>query len=81
MTLENMQENRLKAYREELLLSKAELARAAGISHLTIRRIEEGYSCRLETQRKFTLVFHSNVKLVFKGQGRFCIRVYIDDFH
>ena len=33
-------------------MSKAELARKAGVSALTISRIEKGLSCRLETKRK-----------------------------
>jgi predicted transcriptional regulator len=34
------------------LISVAELARRAGISTLTITRIEKGAACRLETKRK-----------------------------
>lgn len=41
--------------REERLMSKAELARKAGVSPLTIGRIEKGYCCRLETMRKIIL--------------------------
>jgi len=47
--------NSLKKYREKLLLSKAELARKAGISTLTIDRVEKGKDCRLETKRKIIL--------------------------
>jgi len=47
--------NPLKRYREEILMSKAELARKAGISTLTIDRVEKGKSCRLETKRKIIL--------------------------
>jgi DNA-binding XRE family transcriptional regulator len=47
--------NPLKSYREKLFLSKAELARKAGISTLTIDRVEKGKSCRLETKRKIIL--------------------------
>jgi len=47
--------NSLKRYREKLLMSKAELARNAGLSALTIDRIEKGKSCRLETKRKIIL--------------------------
>jgi len=36
-------------------MSKAELARKAGISSLTIDRIEKGKDCRLETKRKIIL--------------------------
>ncbi|MFQ5428016.1 MAG: helix-turn-helix transcriptional regulator [Thermodesulfobacteriota bacterium] len=47
-----MSENRLKMYRERILLSKTELARKAGLSTLTINRIEKGFPCRLDTKRK-----------------------------
>lgn len=45
----------LRRIREEHLLSKAELARRAGISPLTIDRIERGERCRLDTKRKIIL--------------------------
>ncbi|MBF0475240.1 MAG: helix-turn-helix transcriptional regulator [Deltaproteobacteria bacterium] len=44
--------SKLKKVREELLMSKAELARKAGISPLTVDRIEKGMDCRMETKRK-----------------------------
>jgi DNA-binding XRE family transcriptional regulator len=47
--------NSLKKHREKVLMSKAELARKAGLSALTIDRIEKGKSCRLETKRKIIL--------------------------
>lgn len=47
--------NKLKAIRESRLMSKSELARKAGVSSLTIDRIERGESCRLETMRKIIL--------------------------
>ena len=47
--------NRLKHAREELLMSKAELARKAGVSPITIDRIEKGKLCRMETKRKILL--------------------------
>ncbi len=50
-----MSRNRLKDVRESLLLSKAELARRAEVSPITISRIEKGMSCRLDTQRKILL--------------------------
>ena len=36
-------------------MSKAELARKAGVSSLTIDRVERGEPCRLETMRKIIL--------------------------
>ena len=50
-----MGQNIVKQIREELLMSKAELARKAGVSPLTIDRIEKGKNCRMETRRKIIL--------------------------
>jgi DNA-binding XRE family transcriptional regulator len=36
-------------------MSKAELARKAGISVLTIDRVERGEDCRMDTKRKIIL--------------------------
>ena len=47
--------NRVKQIRESLLMSKAELARKADVSPLTITRIERGFPCRMETMRKIIL--------------------------
>ena len=47
--------NRVREIRESMLISKAELARRAGVSPLTIDRIESGHNCRLETKRKIIL--------------------------
>lgn len=47
--------NTVKDIREELLMSKAELARKAGVSPLTIDRVERGKNCRMETKRKIIL--------------------------
>ncbi len=44
--------NKLKKLREFKLMSKAELARRAGLSPVTINRIEKGLVCRIDTQRK-----------------------------
>ena len=52
---EKYNRNHLKSYREKVFISKAELARNAGISPLTIDRIEGGKVCRLETKRKIIL--------------------------
>ncbi len=50
-----MGHNFVREIREKLGLSKAELARKAEISPLTIDRIEKGKSCRIETKRKIIL--------------------------
>ena len=44
--------NNLRHYRIENMMSKAELARKAGLSVLTVARIEKGYGCRMDTKRK-----------------------------
>jgi DNA-binding XRE family transcriptional regulator len=53
--------NIVRKIREELLMSKAELARKAGVSSLTIDRIEKGKSCRMETKRKIILALGYNL--------------------
>jgi DNA-binding XRE family transcriptional regulator len=52
---ETLGRNIVRKIREELLMSKAELARKAGVSSLTIDRIEKGKTCRMETKRKIIL--------------------------
>jgi DNA-binding XRE family transcriptional regulator len=47
--------NNVQQLREDRLMSKAELARRAGVSVLTIDRVERGSSCRLDTKRKIIL--------------------------
>ena len=47
--------NNVRKIRESKMLSKTELARMAGISPLTIDRIERGKSCRLATKRKILM--------------------------
>lgn len=53
--MQPMSNNSLKKTRESLLMSKAELARQANISPITISRIENGLPCRLDTKRKIIL--------------------------
>jgi DNA-binding XRE family transcriptional regulator len=47
--------NRVREIREAQLMSKAELARKAGVSPVTIDRIENGAECRMSTKRKIIL--------------------------
>lgn len=51
----NSKSNNVRRLREDQLMSKAELARRAGVSVLTIDRIERGESCRMDTKRKIIL--------------------------
>jgi DNA-binding XRE family transcriptional regulator len=50
-----MPRNNVQRIREGLMMSKAELARKAGLSTLTIDRLEAGRPCRLDTKRKVLL--------------------------
>ena len=62
--------NTVRIMREKRLMSKAELARSAGISPLTVDKIEKGMSCRIEIKRKIILAFGydlSDKGLVFKN--------------
>ena len=44
--------NNTRRLRMERMMSKAELARRAGVSTLTIDRVERGMKCRMDTKRK-----------------------------
>ncbi|MDR0881816.1 MAG: helix-turn-helix domain-containing protein [Candidatus Adiutrix sp.] len=50
-----MAQNSLKMIRERLLMSKAEVARKAGLSPLTVDRAEKGEICRPDTKRKLII--------------------------
>ena len=54
--------NNVKRLREQRLLSKAELARKAGLSALTIDRVESGMPCRMDTKRKIILALGLTVE-------------------
>ena len=53
--------NQVQRFRENLMMSKAELARKAGLSSLTIDRVEAGRPCRLDTKRKVLLALNLKV--------------------
>ena len=44
--------NNVRKIRIERMMSKAELARRATLSVLTIDRVEKGFGCRMDTKRK-----------------------------
>jgi DNA-binding XRE family transcriptional regulator len=54
--------NDVQRLREEQLMSKAELARRAGVSVLTIDRVERGSECRVDTKRKIILALGFTVE-------------------
>ena len=56
------QSNNVKKVREAKMLSKAELARMAGISPLTLDRIEKGKDCRMATKRKILLALGLSIE-------------------
>jgi DNA-binding XRE family transcriptional regulator len=56
-----MSVNSLIKIRESLLISKAELARKANVSPITISRIENGMPCRMETKRKILLALDLDI--------------------
>lgn len=56
-----MPRNNVQRTREALMMSKAELARKAGLSTLTIDRVEAGRPCRLDTKRKILLALGKRV--------------------
>jgi DNA-binding XRE family transcriptional regulator len=65
-----VEKNNVRRLREELLMSKAELARKAGLSALTIDRVESGLPCRMDTKRKIILALGLQLRdkqRVFEG--------------
>lgn len=66
MADERKRSNNVQRLREDRLLSKAELARRAGVSVLTIDRVERGEACRLDTKRKIILAL--GLKVQDRGQ-------------
>ena len=62
--------NNVQRLREEQLLTKAELARKAGVSPLTVSRIESGLECRVDTQRKIILALGFTPSDRFRVFGR-----------
>jgi DNA-binding XRE family transcriptional regulator len=54
--------SRLAEIREQRLMSRAELARKAEISPLTILKIENGQRCRPETARKIIMGLGYNLE-------------------
>jgi len=58
--------NQVREIREAQLMSKAELARKAGVSPVTIDRIENGAECRMSTRRKIILAL--GLKLTDRDQ-------------
>ena len=63
------EENHLKNYRESIFISRAELARKAGLSVGTIERIEKGKGCRLETKKKIILALDLELSEIGKIFG------------
>ena len=47
--------NNVRKFRQGKMLSKVALARLAGISPLTVDRVERGMPCRMATRRKILL--------------------------
>ena len=64
--------NKVRELREKKLMSKSELARKAGVSVVTIDRVEKGEACRLETMRKIILALGYTLEdrdMIFQEQG------------
>lgn len=54
--------NWVRKIRETKMMSKAELARKAGVTVQTIDRIEKGNDCRMDTKRKIILALGFELK-------------------
>jgi DNA-binding XRE family transcriptional regulator len=65
--------NNVRRIRDGLLISRAELARRAAISPITLDRVEKGHPCRVDTKRKIILALGlklSDRDKVFPPDGR-----------
>ena len=63
--------NNVKKIREERSIGKSELARRAGVSPITIGRIEKGHPCQVQTKRRIMKALGykiSDRNLVFPGE-------------
>ena len=56
------EQNNVRKIREAKMLSRSELARLAGISPLTLQRIEKGKDCRMATKRKILLALRLSIE-------------------
>lgn len=68
---EGLVPNNVRRLRQAAMMSKAELARRAGVSPLTIDRVESGCPCRMDTKRKILEALGlapSAAKEVFPGE-------------
>lgn len=66
-----VKKSKLTKFREDNLISKAELSRKAGISPITLGRIEQGFPCRIDTKRKILQALGIEIKqkqLVFEEE-------------
>lgn len=66
-----IKKSKLTKFREDNLISKAELSRKAGISPITLGRIEQGMPCRIDTKRKILQALGIEIKqkhLVFEEE-------------
>ncbi len=71
--------NNVRRLREDRLLTKAELARKAGVSTLTIDRVEAGHPCRMDTKRKIILALGMTVAEKDQVFARDVVEVGPDD--
>ena len=53
--------NNVRSFRIERMMSKAELARRANLSVLTVDRVEKGFGCRMDTKRKILKALELNL--------------------
>ncbi len=66
-----IKKSKLTRFREDNLISKAELSRKAGISPITLGRIELGFPCRIDTKRKILQALGIEIKqkhLIFEEE-------------
>ncbi|MGC8580591.1 MAG: helix-turn-helix transcriptional regulator, partial [bacterium] len=64
---------RVKQIRAKAMMNKAELARKAQVSVLTITRIEQGMECRMDTRRRIIQALGYKIEERKKGLSRLIV--------
>ena len=59
--------NRVREFRENKLMTQAQLARKAKVALRTIHSVEKGMNCRMDTKRKIPLALGLHIRKMMKS--------------
>jgi DNA-binding XRE family transcriptional regulator len=72
MDSSQVRRNRVREFRENKLMTQAQLARKAKVALRTIHSVEKGMNCRMDTKRKILLALgmrFEDKEMVFPSNG------------